>query len=413
MSKRDFLRANTGVQDPLHFAVDNNVFAPDTWSTVNNHMQDRKRLTPKVTNGLGGTSSFSIAKVADCAGWIRLDLTLSALSGSGGSYIAWQDWTLYSLIDTVSVSYAGNRLQTLHGEDMVEKIKSFATEEEIATERTLAVGDQPLGARAVLAAGAQTVRGRLPLFFTSTTRNFLQCSSLAHEVTIDITYKTLLNSVETDHTASTVTGSITAQSIEVNYVHLTPADRAAVTAATTTDYGLLYSFLDIERQRSTLVSDASTTDFSIAVNSIRNPAAFLQVTLRKASALNSSTGQNRYYDYLSVGPLATISLTANGTAVSTAHTERELQNDVHNRYWPHAPIGENIYKIPFALDPSDKVHATGSLNIANTSNPQLELKFGTTLPALYGSGENIVVDIKGFVRQTIQHRAGDIQKNFA
>ena len=105
MSARDLLRANTGVQDPLHFNSENNIFEPQPWSTVNNHVQDRRKIQPKVSSGLGGTSSFSIPKVADAVGFVRLDLTLSALSGSGGTYVAWQDWAAYSVIDQIQVSY--------------------------------------------------------------------------------------------------------------------------------------------------------------------------------------------------------------------------------------------------------------------------------------------------------------------
>lgn len=414
MGKRDALRLNTGAQDPFFFTTTNNPFSPEAWSTVNNYLEDRVDLSAKILNGLGGTSSWSLAKVADCAAFVRLDLTLSALSGgSGGSYLAWQDWAAYSVIDQVQVSYAGNRLQTLQGEDIVEMIKSFASEEEVAAERAMAAGDLPLGARQVRAASAQVVRGRLPLFFTVSPQSALPICSLAHEITIDVTYKTLANSVETDHTSITnLSGSITAQTLEVNYVHLTPADRAALVAGTTSRTGFLYKFLDIERQRTTLVSDASTTTFSTALNAIRNPVQFLQVSLRKASALTSTTGGNRYYDYLSLGPSGTLRVHTNGEDVWAAVTEREIEEDIHNRYWPHAPAFSKLYKLPFAMDPANRVDSSGSLNLGMGANPTLEIAFGYTLPNLYGTSENIVLDVKAWVQNTMQIRSGDVQKLF-
>ena len=402
MSTKDFMRANSGVQDPFLWNTANDPFYPKEWDTTNVFMFDWRDISP--TNAITKPSDvgyFKLPKISDRIAKVRFvgDATLTV---TGGTYLRFVDWIGCFSMAKVDVSYNGNPLQTITSFQMYQRLTQEEDEQDVFAAAGLAGGLLPRSAReaavnASLGTGIFHFEFDLPLFFTVDPSYSLQTIALANELSVDITMNSLGNIVETDGTTPVVTFSNVKLSLLA--LHATPLDRAKTLKTSMADDGFIYKFCDYVTQ--TYASPANETAPNIQLTAIRAPVIDLRITRQRDSKINSTTYGNdpTAFEYIS-----NVNVQANGTDVF----KNQLGSDIllyHNRLFHRGPVGSKKYSVSHAVEPDHKVHSTGSLNYGNLNAPTVVL----TQQAI---NETTWIYVTGVEANFIQLKAGDIIKVF-
>lgn len=404
MANRDFLKANTGVHDPLLHSTVNDPFAPDAWGTVNNHVQDRRDIVPMVTGDVGGQSMYRLTKIADLAFRARLDITWSAVTPGGGNptFTRWVDWLGAYCIDHIDIQYSGNHIQTLTGEDIVERLYAEASQEELETQAEQAGGLLSAAERTANATAQFKTSICLPVFHAVDWHYGVNINALSHELTYDVYFKPLSSLVQSDHVGADPVASIVSQKINFLYLHKTPQDRSSTMAAATSRDGLVYKFVDLERQFLDLPFAGGAQQFDMKLENIRSPVQYFMIMARRKADVTTPWLHSGFEFQV----IDRISFSANGQDYLRVTDGDTVLTDFKELHHPRAQFGFRLYTLNPSLASDDKINSTGSLNVGNLSVPTVRVEFDAVLPADYR------LTVKGWVANFIQHKSGDILKIF-
>jgi major capsid protein len=399
MSTKDFIRANSGVQDPFLWNTENDPFFPKEWDTTNVFMFDWRPIKP--TNSVTAPSQvgyWKLPKISDRIAKVRFEGDV-VVTATGGTYLRLVDWFGVRVIKKIDVSYNGNLLQTITAKQMYDRMIIEDDEQDVHAAGVLAGGNWTKSQRENAVAGGATwhFQWDLPLFFTVDPSYALQTIALSNEISIDVTIEDPGKLVETDGTSPVVTLSNIQLSILA--LHATPMDRAKTLKSSMMEDGFIFKFVDYVSQQ--YQSPANETAPSIQLTAIRGPVIDLRTTRQRDSNINSTTFANDPNVYELIPH---VNEQANGSDVF----RNELGNSMlfyHNRLFHRGPVGSRIYSISHAIEPDHKIHSTGSLNYGNLNAPTVVL----TQPAI---NEVTWIDICGVESNFIQLKGGDIIKIF-
>lgn len=399
MSTKDFIRANSGVQDPFLWNTENDPFYPKEWDTTNVFMFDWRPIKP--TNSITAPSQvgyWKLPKISDRIAKVRIEADVVA-TVTGGTFLRLVDWFGVRCMKKIDISYNGNLLQTITAKQMYDRMVVEDDEQDVFAAGELAGGNWTQSQREFAVAGGATFHFMfdLPVFFTVDPSYALQTIALSNEISIDITMEDLGKIVETDGTTPVVTYSNVQLSILA--LHATPMDRAKTLKSSMMEDGFIFKFVDYVSQQ--YQSPANETAPQIQLTAIRAPVVDLRITRQRDSNINSTTFGNDP----NVNELITqINLQANGSDVF----RNDLGNTIlfyHNRLFHRGPVGVRDYSISHAIEPDHKIHSTGSLNYGNLNAPTVIL----LQPAI---NEVTWIDICALESNFIQLKGGDIIKIF-
>ncbi len=402
---KQFLPADSGVQDPLIHAVDNNPFIPpNDWGTINNHKIQRLEISPVTSiTSIPGTADFEIPKSADVSAKCKLKWTVSAVTATNSTYVRLNDYAGMLGIDKVELFYGTNMIQKLQGDDILEEALTEKERKFTVSAATFAGGELTNLQRENRATAAQSFEVDLPLFFSRDIAYSFHNVSYGQKPRISVTFRNLNDFVNTDGTAPTCT--VSSVKLEVEYYHVTPKDRTDIINSThmETGQGVLYKLVDIERQEFNVTSGDTTS--TLKLTAIRQPVQDLRVFIKRSadvtSAASFANDLARYYPAAS-----SIKFSANSVDYHKDETDLVLRGEWNPRYHATETILP-FYTLPFSHAPDDKVHSWGSLNIGNTNDPSVVITWPSG-----GCPFTAKVFVKGYVQTFVQALNGDLSTIF-
>jgi hypothetical protein len=401
MSK-DLIRANTGVQDPLIWNTNADVFAPRKYNTINLFYPDHREIKPEtpITTGWGEETSFKFQKTFDQL--VNTRITFDVAQLTGGTNPRFIDWAGIRAIEYVELVYQGNHLQKVTGKQIYDEIiKEWKTEQKEAAAQ-VSGGLLSNAQRQALAAGSQHFEVPLGILYFSKDLSYsLPVHCLSTELELVVKFQSLANVANTDGTAP-AGAAMSNLRCHAMFTHVSPVDRADRLAKSQQGEGFMYSFIDRVVQQKAV---AATTDTSLEIElkNIRGPITELRVTRLKDTAWNSGTAYTN--DPGAYEVISTIEIEGSGSLVMRSEDSDSLQYVYDPMYHPNAEAGHRIYSVYWALDPGNKVDCTGSVNFGMLNNPVMTLTFPNIAAAS-------TIFIEALERNFIQLRSGDIIKTF-
>jgi hypothetical protein len=402
---RDFLRANTGVQDPLWHNVANNPFFPRDWETMNMFIFDRHDLNPDVQGqSFGGTVDFTFKKTSDLIGIVRFRGTVSAITPGTTTDANPQfcDWLGANLVSQCQVTYGGNNLQQFNSDSILEEIFYEHDEQQVRQYAQLMIGQKSVASREALGLAAQNFDVQLlPLFWGHAVNNWMPINVLGDDLHLSITLPDVAKVLQVDPlaTAGTITASLSNLKLNILDVHLTPEDRKKYQLMAHSGDGILYKFIDEERQKFTV--PVSTTTQDLILTALRSPGQDLRIKCRKATEETT----NNQIDPTNYQRIDFITINANGQDLH----KRVSHDELVYHWWMlyhKGPVGQNLYSLPNSLDPDNHSHNSGSINYGNLSQPTITVEWTVA---------TAVAQIVTVILRTpniIQCRMGDLIKVF-
>ena len=402
---RDFLRANTGVQDPLWHNTNNNPFFPQDWQTFNMFVFDRHDINPDVMGQtFGGTVDFTFKKTSDLVGICRLRGTVSAITLGTCTDPTPQfcDWLGPNLINQVQVTYGGNNLQQFNNDAILEEMFYEHDEQQVRQFAQLMIGQKSTSTRETLATGTQDFDVQLlPLFWGHHISNWMPINVLGDDLHLSIQLNDLAKVLQVDPlaTAGTISASLSNLKLNVLDVHLTPEDRKKYQLMAHSGDGILYKFVDREVQKFNVPATTSSQD--LILTALRSPTQDLRIKCRKATEETT----NNQIDPTNYQRIDFISVDANGQDLHKRVSHDELVYHWWQLYHK-GPVGQNLYSLPNSLDPDNHQHSSGSMNFGNLSQPTITVEWATQTAVAQ------IVTVTALVPNIIQCRMGDLIKVF-
>jgi hypothetical protein len=389
-------RLNTGVEDNLLWAEDNNVFLPvHGWSTTNMYVIDwAAEERPKIQGAAGGQTTFDITKKLDHLGPILLHFTVSAVTSTGGTYRRLADYSALACIEWIRISYGSIKICEFRREDLHERAVTTKERKELRAWENLVGGRQSNAVRDLKALGTQTFDVEIPAFWTEDIKYWFPAHAMSSELTIDVKWEASSNAVQTDGTFPQY--SIPYQRLHMVQNHLLGKDRRDILSATRSEHGISYKMMVPNRQSFRIVSNYDAR-MELNITNLRGASNNLRVTARALADCESTVSANDFFKYQKIDA---IDFEANGIRYCDDVTDEEFKWV----WWPKFHRGEpglNMYDIVFGLNPDDWINNAGTMNLGMASNKIVRVKYVTSpvpaVPMRYDviSFENNVVQIKG------------------
>lgn len=432
---RDLIRTNTGPQSGLVF--DNNFaeshFAPKGWSkTTNTSMQ---KLSYKPANasldGFGSTLEWRPPKNIDFLGFPVVQIPFSTITpGTGGTFARLMDYAGPGAINNITISHVSNLLTKFDGQLYVPLYLKNRDERCKHQWDPLLLGNLSPTSRNILGQAPQVAQVPLDglFWFTYATSCFVPLIILSHELRVEITFNTLGQVLESDHTGGTPACTISTQSIRgVSYPlsmiflgsHVTGDERVWQTSLYEND-GVMTAFKQYKAQpRETILANTQGV-VSVHLTSIKDQISEIFWVIRKQSdaSNNFTADRNRRLSYVS------FSFTGNGGEMIANHTKEYVDRRLREQF--HSSRTGQLDNIGFyspAWTPEDPVNNTGSFHMGIISDPTLNLDFGSAAgqsdayDCLNGTGsegvaENVVIDVYVEAFNWLHYVGGDINKIF-
>lgn len=228
---RDRLGNNAGIQDEHYLSPDESPFMPQGWDTVTNHYRDQKTLTPEGSiAGFGATTYFKKDRVLDMIGSMRLNITIGALSITGGTFERFVDFAAEAMVDNIYIHYQNYDIARIYGPQMhAINQKLYRTQEQRNNHAALVGGDLTVSERENAARASQNFILEIPVYWFNEIMTkpdlFLPMSGLPHPLEIDVTLRSLTSICNFDGTGTTLACTISAMTIDTTEYSITDPER--------------------------------------------------------------------------------------------------------------------------------------------------------------------------------------------
>jgi hypothetical protein len=396
------------------------------YSTMPNSWHELKSITPDVKEvTYGATTEFRIPVQFDKLGQTTLAWTQAILTTTGGAYRRFCDWFPLALIEKIEI-IADNTVVFTHApEKKYLRVQKFVATEERDAEAACLFGNLSTAQRNTAATAVQDVIYDIPFQYTLAPDRYLEMRALADAPTLRITWRRLEQVVQTDGTVPV--SAISNLRLLVNAIHFEAGERNVHVLLTEKDHGIV-RFIEesvVVPRHSTCIIPAShfggggapVSTHKVDLKNFKTDVRMISFWIRKKANYDpANLARNLWYESTELTN-AGVPWIKNFRLISGAGEEitpwvtakfNTLTEHIANFYGAALP---GLYFISFAIHPMDELNASGSYNMNNIQDPQLELELNN-----FGSGgagaEDLEVIIMRSQFNTIQTVRGQISRQF-
>lgn len=396
------------------------------YSTMPNQWLEKKSITPEVKDvTYGATTEFKIPIQFDKLGAVTLSWTQAALTTTGGTYRRFADFFPLALIEKIDVICDNTVVFVHYPEKKYIRVQKFVSTEERDAEAACLFGNLSTAQRNTLAASSQDVLYSVPFQFTLAPDRYVEMRALADALTVRITWRRLEQVVQTDGTVPV--SAISNLKLICNAHHFEAGERNMHVLLTERDHGLVrfHEETVVNPRHSTCIIPAShfggggapVSTHKVDLKNMKTDIRGLFFLIRKKANMDpANLAKNLWYESSELTN-AGVHWIKNFRIVSGAGEEiipwtsakyNTLIEHIANFYG--APLA-GLYFITFASHIMDELNASGSYNMNNIQDPQLELELNN-----FGAGgagaEDLEVTIIQTRYNTFQTVRGSISRQF-
>jgi len=409
MSNRNLIRLNTGAPDGELFAqgIQHSYFAPEAWQVISDKIRDMQIQTQTQNLSFGQTVTFEIDKTGTLAEDIKLDLTLSAITGNGGgTYARACDFLGLALIRQVQLTYQQNTIQTYDNNMLFLKhVRDHDITHRQVFTSNLAGGLTP-AQRNTRATAPQKVRTYVKPYWYGNKGHNPIITALANRYKFKFQLANLQDFIQTDY--ASVNCSIQQADFVNETINTVGDERDQFSAMTFAAKGISYL---IEDTHSTgyIKIPAGTQKIAVSLQGFVLPFSSIYFTLQRDADV-SIPYQKKQFEL----PLAVFNNIDNYTfrdgtnaIFQTFHGTSDVA-DIYQKHhcgsqWGvYGPLGGY-----WATEIADLKNVNlGSFNAANINNFQLYIEFKAPL------AEDLQLNVTLFEHNWVNHQGGEAQLIF-
>jgi hypothetical protein len=369
---------NVAFQDNLLLAADNSPFEYSGYTKSSHYAQDHLPLEPKYNfTGWGSTLTLPVEAGKYHLGKIQLIVDLGPLTCPSASFVRFQDYLGYQIIESIKATQFNNPLgPELKTDDLVLHYNLHYDEEERRHQDPNIAANLAEFERTDLAKSAQHLLIEIPLWWTKDPSFYVNMKPLGQPIHITIKFKKLADIVQTDTpTIADLSCSLDNASGQV-FLYTQPEEILNRQAARFNSklprqkQGLLKKVLLAEKMENIQMKGGlGNTEFKLKVDGIKGQVAFFVFIIRKASAVSASGGPNQ--DILTFQKIKSFRLMDKQTVVV-----REVDDRLCRKYlmphWFSGVMGNYIYGWSYSFAPEMSiVNSVGHLTHGSFADPRL------------------------------------------
>lgn len=331
------------------------------------------------------TINFEIPKNRAFVDMLSLHWTESAGAANVGQLAAQVEYAGHFKIRVIRVKHGNQVLQELYPDsDILEK----KLREHSITREDLDSGSKggqffDLATRQGLFATAQEFHVDIPnLWFRqgkSPGESYVP-EAYANFLTVEVVFKPSSLWIETDDGNAPLTApEITDIRILTAYYESRIEVKGREIQRRNHSEGIIQKFIDIQPQLETFLRPVAALNVAdehrVQLSNFTMDVQYILFFVSAGNYYRTAYG-NKPYDSTPTGSmLRVLNFDINSGAQKLKETDTDLLNRIRTRriYFPNCQVGDFIYIIPFADDPTDKVNATGHHNLATRHNITLRL----------------------------------------
>ncbi len=383
------------------------IFQPRAWTKVANHTTEMIELSPNSSSFSYGSSStvvFEVDRRGDFLGStgddFELIVTRGALSATGDTYVRFNDWEGYAMIDTIRYIYVNREVKRIRGEDLYNEIQLTKTQEQRSGIAALVNGDKGAAERDTLATASSTLH--IPILFPwRKLKKGINMFALPNKLRIEVTFKSLASITQTDGTSPACT--ISDVKLRSYWLHLKEVDRKAVWLMTRTKLGYSLKVTDYEEHIDETIASGTTT-WTLKLKNFKNACINLIGWLRTSAQIDNTDASRDLFNY--VAPPDFYLRDSGNRVTDIIEAPWSLYRYNHDMY-PKSQAG-----LPFLLYsfcPKQYVEASeddcyGSRNLGKYHNLELYLDFGSATSVEHK------LTIKSRIHNLNTHVMGDFRR---
>jgi hypothetical protein len=383
-----------------------NIWLPRSWHTTIQNNIEQVDLSPTIntTNYSGGFLAWNIDSRGDLFGGTGQDMCLvinrGPLSVTGGTYARFVDFEGFFMIDRFTMLYGNRKFYDVTGEELYEHFITHCNREKRSSVAPFVKGYLNVTQRNASAASAQDLV--IPLFSPySDPRMAINKFALPNEIRIEIRFKELRHTTQTDGTSPTCT--LTSASLRTYWVHLKEVDRRVLFNMTRTPKGYSKKTYSRDRIPQELLPSGRTF-YRIKLSNFVNASYFIFGKLRTTYQVDNTDSTRDLINHVTPTRYWIID---GSNRVTDQFGDDYTRGIGWNDIFPDAEPGLPYICIP--LCPPKLVLASerdcyGSRLMNSYSNAELYLEFDSPLTVYH------YLDVVSFVHNIDTEILGDYRK---
>lgn len=396
------LAAQTGPIDSIIHSANNNPFQPSEWSAILPFAHEEQDISASITGNWGTSFDFKITPSLHLLSQLRLNVDLAAVTGTSSTApVALCDYLLPNMIEKLSLIYEGNIVEEFTGQEMYDMHISGSFDKQRQREAERMGGGLSLSERQFNAAQTSSKYAMfLPFWFSNSCSKVFSPHTLSQDITVRIKLRPLAEVIFAP-SASAISCTITSMTLTARGFNIDETEHQRLVGLSLIGKGL-FALSVARKTHDVAIANGTSATINLSQTPLNGPINELSLRLFPATDETTTYGRK----YTTALPIDTIRIHCNSNVeIDPSQESIELLNDRKLLYYPHAPNNYN-YRIPFSLEPTEREHQNGSLNLGGVSNPTITLGW-TTAPG-YATTLRIIATMPN----TVQLSNGKIRRNF-
>lgn len=402
------LKANVGPYVSL-FNSEQSVWVPNAYPSLERlaMVAQQRVIVPPVTvgNSYGQQYTFQINQQVPEIYRMTLELALSGVTVTGGTYLLFCDAFLQYLVQNVEFKDPNygtiqNYMPDYQYQDWL--MMKPAQQQQYAAQTYL---NQPDGVRATLAKNGCFLTYPFPSWFQERFENTLRAQNIDVPLNIVVTLNNLNSLLQTD--GSNPLGTITSMNLVFWGRIPTEAERNTTAEVINSEAGQLMQIRDPFEFEAPQIPIGTIGTVAIAIDAIKGPVTDLLLFFRPWSGVHGNTGSPLTNDYTNFDPTLkpqSIYIQTGNEYVLQPIWTNQLLTDYHRDKFPCCYSDQSIVRISFAEFPQKwKSVNSGYLDFNYLGKPVIYLYF----PA--ATTQNISLYIMAVTNVFIQHQGGTLR----
>jgi len=356
--------------------------------------------------GSGAPLYFEVGKVCDKSAKMSLMITRSAIASTdANARPCFNDFELYSAIDTIDWTYGGMRFHTSKGKDLMKELLLgwATTERDRECEARMQNGFLPQALRIARGAAQQTVTCNLQVPWEELNKQ-MPLMALSDPIAIEVNFKPLNRCVQCVSALAPNACSITSAFIRIEGTLCPLKEQQHLFSQVANGTVSLKTITRQYQDHNPL--DAGITSATIPLTHFKASTVFLLVSIRPMASVD----QQNTLDLWNFKPADRywISDVAEPVTKPLDYTGKNAigrNNDLREAF-PGVLDGSNLAHLPFCRNQfilQSKNHSLGDKDMSTFIAPALELRWNSPTPVPY------YVDITAYVHNRLIYTKGFVK----